>query len=135
MPQVIKKQFLRRTIRVGNSAGVLLPKSLLGSEVIVRVINPPLNVNRDVIKIMTPFLEDLVGIFLIEQTAKKAEILAVSTTLAKTFESGNYKIDIVPILLLRKSIKEKSLTREKIRKAKTILNKRLLNDLKKDAGI
>jgi len=135
MPPIQKKQFLRRTIKVGNSAGVLLPKALLGSEVVVRVVNLPLNVNKDAIKMLLPFMEDLVGVFSIQVNEKKIEILAASTSLTKTFEKGNYKIDIVPILLLRKSIKEKQAVREKIVKAKPIVNKRLLGDLKKEAGI
>lgn len=142
-----RRQFLRRAIKVGNSAGVLLPRALLGSQVIVRVVNPPLNLKRDTLKILEPMLEDLLGIFLIstgENTAgtlgntagKKAEILAVSTLQqAKIIEKGNYKIDIVPLLILKKSIKEKSQTREKIAKAKPILNKRLLLELKKEAGL
>lgn len=145
-----RKQFFRRAVKVGNSAGVLLPKALLGSQVLVRIVNPPLNLKRDTLRILEPMLEDLLGIFLIsspensavtagntaEKIAKKAEILAVSTlTQTKTIEKGNYKIDIVPLLILKKSIKEKPQTREKIAKAKPILNKRLLLELKKEAGL
>lgn len=150
----IKRQFFRRAIKVGNSAGVLLPRAFLGSQVLVRIVNPPLNIKRDTLKILEPVLEDLLGIFLIsaaentaltagnnlgntaEKISKKTEILAVSTLQqTKIIEKGNYKIDIVPLLILKKSIKEKSQTREKIAKAKPILNKRLLLELKKEAGL
>ena|SRR3989344_7172568 len=148
-----RRQFFRRAIKVGNSAGVLLPRAFLGSQVLVRIVNPPLNIKRDTIKLLEPVLEDLLGIFLIstaentivaqnnlgnsaEKISKKTEILAVSTLQqTKTIEKGNYKIDIVPLLILKKSIKEKSQTREKIAKAKPILNKRLLLELKKEAGL
>ncbi|HRZ85437.1 MAG TPA: hypothetical protein P5277_01525 [Candidatus Paceibacterota bacterium] len=129
-----KKQFYRRTIKVGNSAGVLLPKSLLGAEVVVRVVSPPLDIKRDIIKILAPFFEDILGIYLIKIENKKVDILAVSSATSNSVQKGNYKIDIVPIQLLKKSIKEKQQTKERIRDAKTILNKRLLFELKKESG-
>lgn len=135
MQQTPKRQFLRRTIKVGNSSGVLLPKALLGSQVIVRVVNPPLNIKRDCIKLIAPFLEDILGAYLVNLKDNHAEILAVSFSTSKIIEKGNYKVNIIPILVIKKLIKENPVTREKIQKAKPIINKRLLIELKKEAGI
>jgi putative transposon-encoded protein len=129
-----KKQFYRRTIKVGNSSGVLLPKSLLGAEVIVKIVSPPQNIKQDVLKLLAPFFEDILGIYIINIENKKVDILAVSSATSSSAQKGNYKIDIVPISLLKKSIKEKQQTKEKIKNAKTILNKRLLFELKKEAS-
>ena len=38
---------LRKAVKVGNSAGVILPKSLLGSEVKITVKNRPLNIKKE----------------------------------------------------------------------------------------
>ena len=61
------KEFYRRTVKVGNSAGVLLPKSLLGAEVKVSVINMPHNLKKDALRILEPILENIIGIYIIKQ--------------------------------------------------------------------
>lgn len=129
-----KRIFFRKARKLGNSAGVLLPKSLLGADVKVSVINLPVNVKKDSMRILEPFLEELVGVYIIKSESRKSEILAVSVKLRKHIEKGDYKIDIVPIEILKKYIKEKFQIREKIAKAKPILNSRLLAELKKESG-
>ena len=143
------KEFYRRAVKVGNSAGVLLPKSFLGAEVKVSIINPPHNIKKDVLKILEPILENIMGLSLIKnnqennskneknnqqntkETHKKIEILAVSTNIQKHFEKENYIFDIVPLNIIKKSAKEKQQTKEKLQNAKPILNKALLIELKK----
>ena len=41
-------EFLRKTVKVGNSSGVILPRKLLGSEVRVIVVKRPVNIKRDI---------------------------------------------------------------------------------------
>jgi len=130
MPEKKRTRFLRKTIKVGNSAGVLLPKYLLGADVRIMVVNPPLNIKRDTSRILEPFLEDIIGIYLLKLEKKKAQILAVSTKLSQQIEKGNYRIDIVPLNTLKKSLKQNKSLAEKIKTAKTIINKKLLLELR-----
>jgi|SRR3989344_6433572 len=127
----LQKVFYRRAIKVGNSAGVLLPKSLFGAEVKVTLIHPPRNIKKDTTNLLSPILEHIVGIYFIEEKENKVEILAISTKLNKHLERGHYSIDIVPLEHLKKSIKQNPEVKEKIKKAKTILNAILLAELKK----
>ncbi|HLD98098.1 MAG TPA: hypothetical protein VI815_02140, partial [Candidatus Nanoarchaeia archaeon] len=133
------KEFYRRTVKVGNSAGVLLPKSLLGAEVKVSVINMPHNLKKDALRILEPILENIIGIYIIKQEFesnkesskkqekseknrnKKTEILAVSTNIQKHFEKDNYVFDIVPLNQIKKSAKEKTQVKEKLQNAKPII--------------
>jgi hypothetical protein len=126
-----KRVFYRRAVRVGNRSGVLLPKAFLGHYVRVAVVSPPKNIKKDVSSILSPLFEEIIGIYLISETEEKIEILAVSTNVNRHLEKRNYFVDVVPLSVLKKSIKEKSETREKIKIAKPILNKFLLFELKK----
>lgn len=131
MEKVQSKGFYRRTIKVGNSAGVLLPKKLLGADVRVIILNNPQNIKKEVIKILENYLEELRGIYILSNENNIKEVLAISMSLSKSFEKGNYKINIVPLNLIKKSIKEKKVLAEKLFRSKPVLNKWLLADLKK----
>jgi len=126
-----KRVFYRRAIKVGNSSGVLLPKSLLGSDVRVIVIHPPKNIKKDTTLFLSPILEHILGIYFIEEKEKKIEILAISTNMNRHMNKGQYEIDIVPLEHLKKSLKENKEVKDKIKKAKVVINAQLLNQLKK----
>ncbi len=129
------KEFYRRAIRVGNSAGVLLPKSLLGAEVKVSVVTPPLNIKQDLMKILDHYFEEIIGIYVTGIEKRKMDILVISHSISDHIDVPNYKIDLVPLSLIKKSIKEKKPISQKILKSKPILNKKLLIDLKREFGI
>lgn len=132
MIQVKQTRFLRKTKKVGNSCGVILPKYLLGADVRITVVKPPINIKRDITNILEPILEDLIGIYLIALEKRKAEILAVSTKINKHIEKGDYRIDIVPLNHLKKLLKQKKILAEKLNNAKVIINKKLLVELKEN---
>lgn len=126
-----KRVFYRRAIKVGNSSGVLLPKAFLGHYVKVAIVNPPKNIKKDVTTILYPFLEEILGVYLISESEDQIEVLAISTNINKHLEKRNYLVDVVPLNVLKKSLKEKQEVREKIKSAKPIMNKVLLFELKK----
>ncbi len=121
-------EFLRKAVRVGNSSGVILPKKLLGSEVKVIVINKPLNIKKETFKIINNYLPDIQGIYVTKE--KPAEVLAISSSIKKVIETDKLKVNIVPLYIIKKDLKKPAL-REKLKKAKVILNKSLLFDLRK----
>ncbi|MEA3329687.1 MAG: hypothetical protein U9Q06_03005 [Nanoarchaeota archaeon] len=131
MPEIKQRKFLRKTKKLGNSCGVLLPKYLLGADVRILVVSPPMNIEKDVPKILSGFLKDIIGIYLISKTEKTAEILAISTNIREQIKKGKYKIDIVPLSVIKSSLKLKQ-TVEKIKLAKPIINKKLLAELQKE---
>lgn len=127
-----KTEFVKKAIRVGNSAGVLLPKSFLGSEVKITVIDKPLNIRKDVMKILENYFENIIGIYIINVSKDLIEVMAISSNLKKMIQSGKYKISIVPLNLIKKDLKISPRLKTKINQAKTILNKALLFELRKN---
>jgi len=122
-------EFLKKATKVGNSAGVLLPKKLLGSEVKITVINRPINIRKEVIKLLEQYFIDLIGIYILNK--KPIEILAISTNLRKIITDGKLKISIIPISIIKRDIKTKPKLKAKLIRAEPILNKSLLFELKK----
>ncbi len=117
-------ELLRKTVRVGNSAGVILPKKLLGCEVKVTVINQPLNLKKEVLKLLDSELDEIQGIYVI--TKNPIEILAVSQGMRKMLNEEKIKINIVPLAIVKRDI---SKIKPKLEKAEIILNKELLRRL------
>ena len=125
-------EFIKKTVKVGNSSGVILPRKLLGSEVKVIVVKRPLNLKKEAIKLLGPFFRDLAGIYITQENP--VEILAISSALKKIIEDGNskIKISIVPLSIIKRDLKISSVLKEKLGRAKTILNRSLLAELRRD---
>lgn len=123
-------EFIRKTIKVGNSAGVILPKTLLGSEVKIIVVKRPVNIKKEVLSLLSEFLKDLRGIYILNE--KPIEILAVSSRTKTIIENEKMKISIVPYSIVKRDIKTKINLKEKLLAAKTILNESLLSELKRE---
>jgi hypothetical protein len=121
-------EFIKKTIKLGNSAGVLLPKKLLNAEVKITVINKPFDIKKEALKLVSPYIEDLLGIYILNN--KPAEILAVSTTIKKAVKSP-IKLVIMPLEIIKKDIKQNLNLRKKILEAKVITNPKLLDELKR----
>lgn len=128
----------REIIRVGNSAGVLLPRAWLHGKARITLVKKPLYIKKDVFEILIPYFEDIIGIYLAgsyargEQTARSdIDILAISQNTKKTLFSGKYEIEIVPLRnvlsLLRKY---PMMIFPKLVDAKVILNRGLLEELR-----
>ena len=125
-----KRVFYKRTIRVGNSSGVLLPRNILGADVRITVVRLPRNTKRDIINLLSPILENILGVYLIWEREKSIEVLAVSINISRHIERDYYSIDVVPLERLKKSIKENKETKGKIMEATVIINTKLLSELK-----
>lgn len=123
------ENIIRKTIKVGNSAGVLLPKKFLGSEVKVSIIKKPLNIKKEVFKSLEDIFEEILGVFLLNK--KPAEVLAVSSKTKKIIKE-EIKISVVPLSTIKKDIKTKDEARARLIRAKPIMNKNLLKKLKED---
>ncbi len=123
-----KKEFVKETRRVGNSAGVILPKDLLGSTVKVTVIKRKIDIKKKVINLVGKYMKDVRGVYVMDRD--KREVLVISNSLRKRI-NGKVKINIVPLRIIERDIKSKEKLREKLRKAEVIINRALLNKLRK----
>ena len=131
----MENELIKSTIRVGNSAGVLLPKEFLNTQ--VKIILQPLNIEKDILDILLQekVLPKVLGVYLTgsyarnEQTIESdIDVLVITDGLNDRIEKGKYDLMLV----------SKELVDEKMRKnifplipmmieAKAIINKELLS--------
>jgi len=128
-------ELIKNTIRVGNSAGVLLPKKFLNTQ--VKIVLQPLNIEKDILEILLEgkILKDILGVYLIGSYARKEQIiesdidvLAITKNINKRIEKGKYDL-----LLISKEIVDEKMKKNifpllpMIIEAKPIINEELLN--------
>ena len=131
-------ELIKRTVRVGNSAGVLLPKKWLHSQ--VKVVLSPLNIERDVLDILIEenVLNEILGVYLIgsysrgEQTIESdVDILVITTDLEKRIKKEKYDLLLVAEKTLERQLDSNIMPLlPMIKEAKTIINKSLLESYK-----
>lgn len=129
---------IKKIVRVGNSAGVILPRDWFGGEAKVELIKKPLNIEEDILKILKPYLQDIFGIYLVgsyargEQTSESdVDVIVISKNLKKEIVYGKYHISIYTLESVKKTIKENPIMiYPRLLEAKAILNKNLLEELK-----
>jgi len=120
-------ELLRKTVKVGNSAGVILPKKLLGCEVKIIVINTPRNIKKEVLGLVDSYLEEIQGVYILNK--QPIEVLAISKDLRKILNEDKIKISLVPLAIVKRDVNK---IREKLEKAEVILNRDLLKKLLKE---
>lgn len=116
-------ELIRKTRKLGNSSGVILPKKLLGCEVKITLLKRPLNIRKITFKILENMLSDIQGIYLINENPP--EVLAVSNSIKKIIRYKGLKLIIVPLTQLKKDILNPEL-KSKLEKSRVIINKPLL---------
>lgn len=128
-------ELIKTTIKVGNSAGVLLPKKYLYSQ--VKVILKPLNIEKDVINILMKenLLIDVMGAYVTGSYAREEQsiesdidILIITSNINKRIVREKYDLMCISINELEKQLDINALPiLAMIREAKTIINKNLIN--------
>ena len=128
------EEIVKNTIKVGNSAGVLLPRKYLNS--MVKITLEPLNIEKDVLEILTEhkLLKDILGVYLIGSYARKEEtlesdvdILVITDKINKRIKKGKYEIICVNKEEVERQLKKNILPiLPMIKEAVTIINKSLI---------
>ena len=129
-------ELIKTTIKVGNSAGVLLPVKYLDSQ--VKIILQPYNIEKDVLEILMEnnLLKETIGIYLTGSYARKEEniesdidILVITSSLNKRIRKNKYEIICISKIELEKQLKENALPiLPMIKEAKVIMNKDLIKE-------
>ena len=92
-------EIIRKAVRVGNSAGVLLPKKWLNAT--VKVVLEPLNIEKDVLEIIANegLLKKTFGAYIVGSYARNeqnidsdVDILVVTSGVNKKIVRGKYEI-------------------------------------------
>ena len=68
-------ELIKDTIRVGNSAGVLLPKEFLNTQ--VKIVLQPLNIEKDILDILLQekVLKEVLGVYLVGSYARNEQTI------------------------------------------------------------
>jgi predicted nucleotidyltransferase len=135
----MENEIIKNVASWGNGAGILLPKEWIGNQVKVILIDRTLEIKREVLNILEPYLEDILGIYLVgsyargEQDSKSdIDILAISNKTKKEIKSGKYNVSISIFESLKKTaIIQPELILPRIKEAKVILNPILLKEIDK----
>lgn len=135
----MKIELIKPVIRVGNSAGVLVPKDWINGSARVELIVKPINIKKDILEILSPFLEDIIGIYLIgsyargEQTEKSdVDVLAITSKKSDRIKKGKYDILLVTKDYINNAIKNSALPIiPMLKEAKALLNSRLVEEYRK----
>jgi len=122
----------------GNSGGVLLPREWIGKQVKIVLVDRSLEIKKEVLRILEPWLDDVMGIYLVgsyartEQTEDSdIDILVVSKEIRKAFTSGKYEIEIIPLKNLISLLERfPAAIYPKIIDAEPIINRELLEEIR-----
>ena len=135
----IKEQIVKTVVKSGNGGAVWVPRNWMGEKVIVTLPEKPkLSLNEQIINILMPYLKDITAVFLYgsyarnEQTVDSdIDILVISNKKFKIY-TKNKKIDLIVVKLeeLKNTIKKNPIYFELIKGAKSVINSKLLGELK-----
>lgn len=134
----MRNELIKPIIRVGNGAGVLLPKEWLNGQAKIELVDKPSNIKKDIFEILDPWLPNIFGIYLTGSYARgehigssDIDIVVISESIRKEIISGKYHISIIPLKNIKKMITKKPiLIFPRIIEAKALLNETLLHELK-----
>ncbi|MFH1711107.1 MAG: DUF2080 family transposase-associated protein [Nanoarchaeota archaeon] len=130
-------EIIRNVSKWGNSAGILLPKEWLGNQVKVIFIDRTLEIKKEVLSILEPYLEDILGIYLVGSYARgeqgensDIDVIAISKNTSKTIKSGKYDVSIVKLQSIKSSLENHPiLILPRMIEAKPIMNSSLLKEI------
>src|SRR3989338_436955 len=129
-------ELIKNTIKVGNSAGVLLPKEYLNTQ--VKIILQPLNIEKEVLDILLKekILPNVLGVYLVGSYARGEETIESDIDILVITDNINDKIKFgkYDILLVSKDAVDEKMEKNifpllpMMTEAKAIMNKLLLNN-------
>jgi predicted nucleotidyltransferase len=131
-------ELIKQITKAGNSSNVLLPKEWLGGMARVELIEKPIDMVEDTIRILKPYLKDILGIYIVGSYARKEEtkesdidILVITKESNKRIQKGKYEVILISKDNLDKAMKENIIPLlSMIKEAKTILNEGLITEYK-----
>ena len=67
------EKLIKPIVKVGNSAGVILPKEWLNGQASVKLVSRPISIKKDVLEILSPYLDEVIGAYLVGRYARDEE--------------------------------------------------------------
>lgn len=133
-----KQELIKPIVKMGNSACVLLPKAWIDGKARIELIEKPINIKQDLFEILSPYLEDVIGIYLTgsyargEQTDESdVDVIVITDSIKKEISGKKYNISIYTLDSIKKTLKNNPLMiYPRLVEGKALLNKSLLEQLK-----
>ena len=129
-------ELIKNTIRLGNSAGVLLPKEFLNTQ--VKIVLQPLNIEKDVLDILLGegILKNVLGCYTVgsyareEQTIESdIDVLVITDKINKTMKKGRYDITCISKEKVESQLEDNALPiLPMIKEARAIINDSLIGN-------
>ena len=129
----MENELIRPIVRIGNSAGVILPRKWLNSQ--AKVVLEPLNIEKDILDILIKeeILKEIEGVYLVGSYARSEQtidsdidVLAITNNLNKIIKKGRYEITCVSKEKTDYLLKNNALPiLAWIKEAKTVINENL----------
>ncbi len=123
-------------VRVGNSAGVVLPLEWYGGRARIELIQKPINVRKDILDILDDYMENILGVYLTGSYARKeqtsdsdVDVLVVTSDINRKINKGKYEILMISLDELKKAREIVIPIIPMLSEAKPIINKKLLSEL------
>jgi|SRR3989344_455164 len=131
-------ELIRKIVRVGNSAGVVLPREWLNGRARVELIDKPLDIKAEIFEIIGDYLDEVEGIYLVgsyargeENSDSDVDVLVITQKINKKIVSGKYEITLISKDSLKESLEKNIIPLlPMILEARAILNKSILEDCK-----
>ena len=134
----MQSEIIKQAIKLGNSAGVVLPKNWKDKKVKIQLIEK--SITEEVIDILfnENLLEEVIGIYLVGSYARDEEslgsdidILVITENLNKQIKKGNYELVLISKEKFEKNIEKNLYILSLVKEAKTILNNDFIKNYKK----
>ncbi|MGC9309622.1 MAG: nucleotidyltransferase domain-containing protein [Candidatus Nanoarchaeia archaeon] len=134
----MENKLIKPIVRVGNSAGVILPKEWLNGKAAIELVKKPTNIRRDIFDILDEYLEHILGIYLVGSYARQEEseksdvdILVITSDIEKEIKKDKYHIILISKKQLEKQLRDNALPiLAMINEARAILNDELIEQYK-----
>lgn len=109
-------EIVKPIIRVGNSAGVILPREWLNGEARVTLVRKPQSIKQEILEILGADLSHIIGLYLVgsyargeQDSSSDIDVLGITDKLDKRIKKGKYEIILISKDNLEGSIKENAL--------------------------
>lgn len=132
-------ELIRNIVKVGNSAGVVLPREWLNGKARIELVEKPINVKKDILEILENYLEDIIGIYLIgsyargEQTDRSdIDVLVITNKTNENINQNKYHFILISKSNIEDALKTFILpVLPMLREAKPVVNADLIREYKK----
>ena len=135
----MKQELIKPIVKVGNSAGVILPKEWLNGNAKIELIEKPLDLKADILRIVGGYLSRTAGIYIVGSYARNeqeedsdVDVIVITKNVNKRVKKGKYEITYISKEEVERQLNENALPiLPMIKEARAIINGDLIKEYAK----